>query len=142
VKHVQKKTSPSVKTEVLLALALCFFIVLSHVYWPQPMPMPCAASQLRVDDAGLLSCNADGACMEVGGGLTLGLRPSLNAIAEAELAAISGIGRKVAHALVLRRSQRPFVDWDDVETVRGVGPQRLSLLMEMTEIGTVDGGLW
>ncbi len=128
--------------EVLLVFVACGTLLWSHVHWPPPLSRPCATTQLTYNDAGILTCDTDGEPVRVGGGLTLGRRPSLNAISETELASISGIGAKVARALVFRRSQRPFVDWDDVESVRGVGPQRLSLLMEMTEIGTVDGGLW
>lgn len=61
----------------------------------------------------------------------LGLRLPLNRVAEADLARLPGVGAVAAHALV---QARPFRGWDEVDAVRGVGPARLQLLQQATEL--------
>jgi len=61
----------------------------------------------------------------------LGLRLPLNRLTEAELARLPGVGAVAAHALV---QSRPFRSWDEVDAVRGVGPARLRLLRQATEL--------
>ncbi len=72
----------------------------------------------------------------------LGKRRSLNSISQRELASLPGIGKKAAQAVVERRQRQPFRSWEDVERVRGIGPARLAVLMELTEIDAPDAGLW
>jgi competence protein ComEA len=52
-------------------------------------------------------------------------------LTEAELARLPGVGAVAAHALV---QSRPFRSWDEVDAVRGVGPARLRLLRQATEL--------
>ena len=61
----------------------------------------------------------------------LGLRLALNRVAEADLARVPGVGPVAAHALV---QARPFRSWDEVDAVHGVGPARLRLLQQATEL--------
>jgi competence protein ComEA len=61
----------------------------------------------------------------------LGLRLSLNRVAEADLARLPGVGPEAARALV---QARPFRSWGEVDAVRGVGPARLRLLQQATEL--------
>jgi competence protein ComEA len=61
----------------------------------------------------------------------LGLRLPLNRMTEAELARLPGVGAVAARALV---QSRPFRSWDEVDAVRGVGPARLRLLRQATEL--------
>jgi competence protein ComEA len=63
--------------------------------------------------------------------LALGLRLPLNRAAEPDLARIPGVGAAAAHALV---QARPFRSWDEVDSVRGVGPARLGALQQATEL--------
>jgi len=51
--------------------------------------------------------------------------------AEADLARLPGVGAVAARALV---QARPFRGWDEVDAVRGVGPARLRLLQQATEL--------
>lgn len=67
--------------------------------------------------------------------LSLGGRIDLNVADEETLARLPGISRSLARALVEEREVRgPFLDWDEVESVRGVGPTRLRALQASTEI--------
>jgi DNA uptake protein ComE-like DNA-binding protein len=61
----------------------------------------------------------------------LGLPLSLNRVAEADLARLPGVGPEAARALV---QARPFRSWGEVDAVRGVGPARLRLLQQATEL--------
>ena len=61
----------------------------------------------------------------------LGLRLPLNGATEDDLARLPGIGRQVARALV---AARPFRTWDQVDSVRGVGPARLATLRDRTKL--------
>ena len=61
----------------------------------------------------------------------LGLRLPLNDATEDDLARLPGIGRQVARALV---AARPFRTWDQVDSVRGVGPARLATLRDRTKL--------
>jgi competence protein ComEA len=61
----------------------------------------------------------------------LGIRLPLNRVTEAELARLPGVGAAAARALV---QARPFHSWHEVDAVRGVGPARLRLLQQGTEL--------
>ena len=63
--------------------------------------------------------------------IALGLRLPLNQVSEAELARLPGVGAAAAHALV---QARPFRSWSEVDSVRGVGPARLQILRQGTEL--------
>jgi len=63
--------------------------------------------------------------------LALGMRLPLNRASESDLARIPGVGPAAARALV---QARPFRDWDEVDTVKGVGPARLWTLRQATEL--------
>jgi DNA uptake protein ComE-like DNA-binding protein len=55
---------------------------------------------------------------------------SLNAAGEAELVAISGIGTKFAQNILAARPPEGFANWDEVDSISGVGPARLRQLQE------------
>jgi competence protein ComEA len=61
----------------------------------------------------------------------LGVRLPLNRVPEADLARLPGVGPLAAHALV---QARPFLSWAEVDAVRGVGPARLQILTQATEL--------
>ena len=63
--------------------------------------------------------------------VALGLRLPLNRAPEAELARLPGVGPVAARALV---QARPFRSWDEVDSVKGVGPARLRTLRQATEL--------
>ena len=63
--------------------------------------------------------------------VALGLRLPLNRAAEADLARLPGVGAVAARALV---QARPFRSWAEVDAVKGVGPARLRILQESTEL--------
>jgi competence protein ComEA len=67
--------------------------------------------------------------------LALGVKLDLNAATEDELAQIHGVGRVLARALVRARDDNHgFRTWEDVDGVVGVGPEKLRLLQESTQI--------
>jgi competence protein ComEA len=63
--------------------------------------------------------------------VALGLRLRLNHAAEADLARLPGVGPSAARALV---QGRPFRSWDEVDAVKGVGPARLRILQQSSEL--------
>ena len=63
--------------------------------------------------------------------IALGLRLPLNRAPEADLARLPGVGPVAARALV---QARPFRSWDEVDSVKGVGPARLRTLRQATEL--------
>jgi competence protein ComEA len=117
-------------------------IVLWHAWWPKALEVPCAARQYRLDSSAVLTCDDAGTPLPALALMTLGQRPNLNTIAEAELGRLPGIGKKAAKAVVDARNRREFSSWADVEAVRGIGLARLTTLMELTELGAADAGLW
>jgi competence protein ComEA len=83
------------------------------------------------------SCTS-GSAMErppAGPMMTLGGRLNLNDAAAEELALIPGIGPMLAGALAKARSERGgFRSWEEVDAVSGVGPAKLSILKQWTEL--------
>jgi len=63
--------------------------------------------------------------------IALGLRLPLNRASEADLAGVPGVGSVAARALV---QARPFRSWDEVDSVKGVGPARLRTIQQATEL--------
>lgn len=103
-----------------------------------PPPLDCAPEQVRVVEGVARCASADGAgdplpAAAIG---ALGGRFDLNQVSEAELAAIPGIGRSVAEALVRARTDRGgrFESWSEVDEVPGVGPARLERLREVADL--------
>ncbi len=67
--------------------------------------------------------------------MTLGGRLRLNEASADELALIPGIGPTLARALVKARGEHPgFQSWEEVDEVSGVGPAKLRILKEWTEL--------
>lgn len=111
--------------------------------WPGPQrrsPLSCPPQDVRWQDAGtaLIAVCAPGTPhgpIPVGQALTLGIRIDLNRATEAELAQLPGVGRSLARAIVDERTRHGrFVDWEAVDEVRGVGPAKLELLKQATEL--------
>ena len=102
--------------------------------WPDAGPaLDCPSGQVRwVGDGvlGVARCG-EGAQPPASVRVALGLRLPLNRAAEFELARLPGVGPAAAHALV---QARPFRSWDEVDSVRGVGPARLRTLQQATEL--------
>lgn len=118
---------------VLLGLGLLIRL------WPLPEGprLECLPEQVRIGDDGVAFCSPDGQGMAppVEALLSLGGRVDLNLADEETLARLPGISRGLARALTEERALRgPFLDWEEVESVRGVGPTRLRALQASTEI--------
>lgn len=59
----------------------------------------------------------------------------LNRASEDEIAEIDMIGRKIAHAIVARRTtQGPFTGWDDLDGIEGLEPMKLAELQRAARI--------
>lgn len=107
--------------------------------WPSPeVPrLACDADQVRLDNDGIAFCSIDGQgrVPPVEALLSLGGRVDLNRADAETLARLPGISRSLAEALTEEREARgPFLDWEEVESVRGVGPTKLRALQASTEI--------
>ena len=102
--------------------------------WPDTAPvLDCPPEQVRWVDQGALGvarCDAGG-LPPASVRMALGLRLPLNRVPEVDLARLPGVGGAAAHALV---QARPFRSWAEVDTVRGVGPARLQILRQGTEL--------
>ena len=99
--------------------------------WPDAGPaLDCPPERVGWVSGGVARCDAGGsppASVRV----ALGLRLPLNRAAESDLARLPGVGTVAARALV---QARPFRTWDQVDSVRGVGPARLRTLQQATEL--------
>ena len=116
---------------VLVALAAGGWI---QARWPADLPaLDCPPGQVGWVGEGALGVArcGEGASPPASIRLALGLRLPLNRAAEPDLARIPGVGAAAAHALV---QARPFRSWDQVDSVRGVGPARLRTLQQATEL--------
>jgi competence protein ComEA len=102
--------------------------------WPDSRPaLDCPPDRVRWSSAGPLGharCDRGG-MPPPSTRVALGLRLPLNGAAEADLARLPGVGPVAARALV---QARPFRSWDEVDSVKGVGPARLRTLQEATEL--------
>ena len=123
---------------VLAALAAATVLALR---WPSSAPaLDCGPAEIFLDDAGVARCGA-GQALSAPQKLTVGQRLDLNAATAEELAAIPGLGRDVAAALVAERARlNCFARWDEVDAVSGVGAARLATLQSVAEIGVCDAG--
>lgn len=123
---------------VLAALAVATALALR---WPSSAPaLDCGAAEIFLDDAGVARCGA-GLALSAPQKLTVGQRLDLNAATAEELAAIPGLGREVAGALVAERAKvRCFSRWEQIDAVPGVGAARLTTLQTVAEIGVCDAG--
>ena len=102
--------------------------------WPEATPaLDCPAEKVTWvgEGAGGVARCGPGAVPPASVRAALGLRLSLNQVAEADLARLPGVGPVAAHALV---RARPFRSWSEVDAVHGVGPARLRLLQQATEL--------
>jgi len=60
---------------------------------------------------------------------------NLNAASEEEIAEIDMIGKKIAHAIVARRTaQGPFSSWEDLKGVEGLEPTKFAELQRAARI--------
>lgn len=68
--------------------------------------------------------------------------PDLNLVDEAFLRSLPGFGPELAKTVVRERQARgAFRDWDELLSVKGVGPARLEILQKATRLrGSVTGG--
>ena len=74
--------------------------------------------------------------------LTLGGHLNLNTATAEQLLAVPNLGGEVAKALVdVRKSRGPYHTWDEVDAVHGVGPARVEILKQYTEIALPDASL-
>ena len=107
--------------------------------WPDtdPPELPCAPSEVRLDADGVARCDLPAGAPELPAAaqLALGGRLDLNRASAADLAQIPGVGKALARALVeARAEQGAFRSWEEVDAVSGVGPSKLRLLQQATEI--------
>lgn len=123
---------------VLAALAAATALALR---WPSTAPaLDCDPAQVSLDDAGVARC-APGWPLSAPQKLTAGQRLDLNAVTADDLTAVPGLGREVASALVAERARRGcFRDWEEIDSVTGVGAARLATLQSVAEIGVCDAG--
>lgn len=112
-------------------------------WWPTSAPaLPCDPADVHLGPDGVARC-ADGAPLPAAQALTVGQRLDLNRASVDELAAIPGLGRSVAEALVKARAEQGgFSSWDQVDQAPGVGPSRLATLRKVSEIRGIDAGSW
>ncbi len=64
--------------------------------------------------------------------IALGVLVPINEASEPDLAAMPGVSRRTAAAIVAARaSHGPFASWDDVDAVKGVGAKTLAVLRRL-----------
>lgn len=104
--------------------------------WPSSAPsLPCEASQVGVDDAGIARCWAAGA-LPAAQALTIGKKLKLNVCTADELALVPGVGKSVAAKIIEARGRLDggFESWDQVDAVTGVGLNRFETLQQTVEL--------
>jgi len=118
---------------LLAALALA---VAAWWRWPAAQPaLDCPNGQVTLDPQGVAHCGP-GAPLPAGQALTVGQPLDLNAVSEADLALLPGVGPELAKALVDERQRLGgFTSWDQVDAVPGVGPARLGTLQRACALG-------
>lgn len=73
--------------------------------------------------------------------VALGIPVPINEVAASDLAAIPGVSRRVALAIVeARASEGAFLSWEALDAVSGVGVRTLETLRRMGRLGPVDPG--
>jgi competence protein ComEA len=119
---------------VLLLVALAGG-ALAVLRWPSTAPaLDCPPSEQHLDDAGVVRCGP-GAPLSAPQLLAAGGKLDLNRASAEELAAIAGIGPKLAQALVdARAKDGGFHDWSEVDRVSGVGAAKLKALQDAADI--------
>jgi competence protein ComEA len=135
------------RTSALAALTLGLTAVGygAQARWPSSAPsLPCPREAVRLDADGLATCG-QGTVPTGARALALGLKLDLNAVSEAELALVPGVGRELAGRLVrAREAQGRFASWEDVDAVPGVGAAKLQTLRTATvlDAAAAPGGVW
>ena len=122
----------------VVALAALGVGLAVHFSWPSAEPaLDCAPGDLRFD-GGFAFCapGAPPGRLPVGPALTLGVKLDLNRATADELAVLPGIGPSLAQAILRARVERggAFRNWDEVDSVAGVGPAKLDALQASAEI--------
>ncbi len=115
-----------------LALVVLGALALSLAAWwrwpPSEPALDCPPERVTLGPDGVARCGA-GAALPAGQALTVGQPLDLNAVTEADLALLPGVGPELARAIVEARHQSGgFTTWEQVDAVPGVGPARLETL--------------
>jgi competence protein ComEA len=125
----------------LAGLALLAAGTWSLTRWPpSETGLACDADDVRWMDAGggrVARCapQLPRGDVPAGPARLLGTKFDLNRASEEELAEVPGIGRALAHALVAgRQARNGFQSWEEVDGIPGVGPAKLRLLQDVSEI--------
>ncbi len=116
--------------------------------WPNPAPaLDCPLKKVRTTTsagAPVVFCGEAGADSQPAQGgalLTVGGRLDLNRASADELTLVPGVGPVLAKALIRVRAERgDFRTWDEVSSVRGVGPTKLRSLQRWTELADREPG--
>ena len=96
--------------------------------------LPCAASEIHLDPAGIARCGP-GKALSTAQLLTVGGKIDLNSATESDLVLAPGIGPHLARALSRERARLGrFATWEQVDRVPGVGASKLSAIQEIAEI--------
>jgi competence protein ComEA len=115
--------------------------------WPSPVPMlDCPPKKVRMTTsagAPVAFCGeavADSRPAQGGALLTVGGKLNLNRASSEELTLVPGVGPALAKALIRARAESGgFRTWDEVSSVRGVGPTKLRSLQRWTEVVAEPG---
>lgn len=117
----------------------------TRTQWPTSVPaLDCPPKKVRMTTsagAPVVFCGEAVAESEPAHGgalLTMGGKLNLNRASADELTLVPGVGPVLANALIRARAESgAFRTWDEVSSVRGVGPTKLRSLQRWTEL--VDG---
>ena len=110
--------------------------------WPSSAPaLDCPLEKVRMTTsagASVVFCGeavADSQPAQGGALLTVGGKLDLNRASADELTLIPGVGPVLAKALIRARGESgAFRTWDEVSSVRGVGPTKLRSLQRWTDL--------
>jgi|SRR5215471_14562232 len=116
--------------------------------WPSSTPtLGCEPQKVRVakvEGGPVVRCGedaTDSVAPEGGALLTLGGQLNLNRATAEELTLVPGVGPLLAQALVRARGESgAFRTWDEVLSVRGVGPTKLKSLQRWTVLEAREPG--
>lgn len=120
----------------ILALGVFVLAAVVRMSWPAKVTsLPCAPDELRLDARGIAHCGQPGTnVLSASQLLTMGGKLKLNRASEADLTVLEGIGPKLAKTLVDSRPDGGFAHWDEVNAVPGIGPAKLQMLQQKTEL--------